>query len=128
MTLFRKSSAASAPADERHCRGCGSAMADDQLACLDCCAVDAAAGARERRWMLPTGGLVAVGLFLVTSASFAATTALNTGDPKAIKEQPPAVAQATPPPALPPASGDGTAPESSAQGPDLGRRPSPRGA
>jgi hypothetical protein len=124
MTLFRKSSAADAAPDERHCRACGSAMADDQLACLECGAVDATAGARERRWMLPTGGLVAVGLFLVTSASFAATTALNTGDPKAIKEKPPVVAQATPPPVLPPASGDGSAPESSEKGPDLGSAPS----
>jgi hypothetical protein len=126
MTLFRKSSAADAAPGERHCRGCGSALADDQLACLECGAVDASAGARERRWMLPTGGLIAVGLFLVSSASFAATTALNTGDPKAIKEQPPALAQATPPPAapLPPVSGDGSAPQPSQKGPDLGSAPS----
>src|SRR3954452_8182872 len=125
MTLFRKSSAADAAPDERHCRGCGSTMADDQLACLECGAIDATAGARERRWMLPTGGLVAVGLFLVTSASFAATTALNTGDPKAIKQKPPAqVAQA----AIPPASGDGTVPDAAQQdnpkAPDLGSLPS----
>jgi hypothetical protein len=125
MTPFRKSSAADAAPGERHCRGCGSALADDQLACLECGAVDAPAGARERRWMLPTGGLVAVGLFLVTSAAFAATTALNTGDPRAIKEQPPAVAQATPPPApMPPASGDGSAPPPPQKGPDLGSAPS----
>ncbi|MEA2444301.1 MAG: hypothetical protein QOJ12_1593 [Thermoleophilales bacterium] len=122
MTLFRKSSAADTAPGERHCRACGSALADDQLACLECGAVDATAGARERRWMLPTGGLLAGGRFLGSSASVAAPTALNTGDPKAIKEQPPAVAQATPPPAapLPPVSGDGSAPQSSQKGPDLG--------
>src|SRR3954466_9299034 len=100
MTLFRKSSAASAPADERHCRGCGSALADDQLACLECGAVDVAPGGRDRRWLLPTGGAIGVALFLVTSASFAATTALNTGDPEAIKPKPaPPVTQAALPPA-----------------------------
>jgi predicted nucleic acid-binding Zn ribbon protein len=124
MTLFRKSSAADAAPGERHCRACGGALADDQLACLECGAVDTAAGTRERRWMLPTGGLVGVALFLVTSASFAATTALNTGDPKAIKQQPPAVAQVTPPVTPPPVSGDGTAPQSSEKGPDLGSLPS----
>ncbi|MEA2142534.1 MAG: hypothetical protein QOI64_964 [Solirubrobacteraceae bacterium] len=124
MTFFRKSSAADAAPGERHCRGCGSALADDQLACLECGAVDTAAGSRERRWMLPTGAVVGVGLFLVTSAAFAATTALNTGDPRAIKQEPPAVAQVTPPVTPPPVSGDGTAPQSSEKGPDLGSLPS----
>jgi hypothetical protein len=115
MTLLRKRTADDAAPGERACRGCGGSLADDQLACLQCGAVDEPAGGRERRWMLPTGGLVGVGLFLVTSASFAATTALNTGDPTAIKQPtPPAVVAQAPPPAtapLPPASGDGTAPK-----------------
>jgi hypothetical protein len=129
MNLFRKRNATTPDAPgERHCRGCGSALAEDQLACLECGAVDVAPEGRDRRWLLPTGALVGVGLFLVTSASFAATTALNTGDPAAIKPKPPAqVAQAP----LPPASGDGTVPESSQsqndhskKGPDLGSLPS----
>jgi len=126
MNLFRKRNATT-PAEpgERHCRGCGSALAEDQLACLECGAVDVAPTGRDRRWLLPTGGVIGVALFLVTSASFAATTALNTGDPEAIKPKPPApVAQAP----LPPASGDGTVPESSEEdskkGPDLGDLPS----
>jgi hypothetical protein len=125
MAICRKTSAA-APG-ERHCRACGSSLADDQLACLECGAVDAAPGGRERRWILPTGGLVGVGLFLVTSASFAATTALNTGNPTAVKQKPPAVAQAAPPIAdLPPASGDGTAPKPyTGKAPDLGAAPPP---
>jgi hypothetical protein len=128
MSLFRKSEAADAAPGERHCRGCGGSLADDQLACLQCGAVDEPAGGRERRWLLSTGGLVGVALFLVTSASFAATTALRTGDPTAVKKEPPAaVAQAQPPAALPPASGDGTAPDTSKspKGPDLGAAPAP---
>jgi cell division septation protein DedD len=127
MNLFRKRNA-SIPAEpgERHCRGCGSDLAEDQLACLECGAVDATPTGRDRRWLLPTGGVIGVALFLVTSASFAATTALNTGDPEAIKPKPPIqVAQAP----LPPANGDGAVPESSQdddseKGPDLGDLPS----
>jgi hypothetical protein len=127
MNLFRKRTASTPDAPgERRCRACGNALADDQLACLECGAVDAPVGGRERRWLLPTGGVIGAALFLVTSASFAANTALNTGDPATIKKQPPAVAQA---PALPPASGDGTAPNSAQQdngkGPDLGSLPGP---
>jgi hypothetical protein len=122
MNLFRKRQATTdAPvATERNCRGCGATLADDQLACLTCGAVDEPAGGRERRWLLPTGGVVGVALFLVTSASFAATTALRTGDPTAIKQDPPQVAQAAP--AIPPASGDGTVPNQAedGKGPDLG--------
>ena len=121
MKLFRKNNTtAEAPTPtERHCRGCGSALADDQLACLTCGAVDEPGSRRDRRWMLPTGGVVGVALFLVTSASFAATTALRTGDPQAIKQDPPQVAQ-TPP--VPPASGDGSVPQAAdeGKGPDLG--------
>ena len=112
MNLLRRKSAthAEAPATaERPCRGCGDSLAADQVACLNCGAVDEPAR-RDRRWMLPTGGVVGVALFLVTSASFAATTALRTGDPSAIKQDPPQVAQAAP--AVPPASGDGSAPSS----------------
>jgi hypothetical protein len=127
MNLFRKRTVQDPAAPgERRCRACGNGLADDQLACLECGAVDAPAGGRERRWILPTSGVIAGALFLVTSASFAANTALNTGDPEAIKKQPPAVAQA---PALPPASGDGTVPNSAEQdngkGPDLGDLPGP---
>src|SRR4051794_32713742 len=126
MNLFRKRNATTSDEPgERRCRGCGSALAEDQLACLECGAVDVAPTRRDRRWMLPTGGVIGVALFLVTSASFAATTALNTGDPQAIKPKPPVqVAQAP----LPPASGNGTVPESSQddskKGPDLGYLPS----
>jgi hypothetical protein len=125
MNLFRKRTASTPDAPgERRCRACSGALADDQHACLECGAVDAPVGGRDRRWMLPTGGLAGGALFLVTSASFAATTALNTGDPATIKKQPPAVAQA---PALPPASGDGTVPnsaqEDSGKGPDLSDLP-----
>lgn len=127
MNLFRKRTASTPAAPgERRCRACGNGLADDQLACLECGAVDdAAAGGRERRWILPTSGVVAGALLLVTSASFAANTALNTGDPQAIKQKPPAVAQA---PALPPAGGDGAVPgsaEDDAKGPDLGNLPAP---
>jgi hypothetical protein len=127
MNLFRKRTAQeSAAPGERRCRACGNGLADDQLACLECGAVDAPAGGRERRWILPTTGVIAGALFLVTSASFAANTALNTGDPEAIKKTPPAVAQA---PALPPASGAGTVPNSAEQdkgkGPDLSDLPGP---
>jgi predicted nucleic acid-binding Zn ribbon protein len=110
MTLFRKRTKADAGAPgERHCSGCGSALATDQLACLECGAVDEPAGGRQRRLLLPTGALVGVALLLVTSASFATNTALNTGDPQAVKKQePPPLAQVTTP--LPPVSGDGTAP------------------
>jgi predicted nucleic acid-binding Zn ribbon protein len=132
MPVFRKhTKTADAVPGERHCRGCGGPLADDQLACLQCGAVEDPAGTRERRWMLPTGALIGVVLLLVTSASFAATTALNTGDPTAVKKAPPpAVAQAQPPPPpLPPASGDGTAPPAPAnpnpKGPDLGAGPPP---
>jgi predicted nucleic acid-binding Zn ribbon protein len=122
MTLFRKRTKTSDDAPgERHCSSCGSALATDQLACLECGAVDESAGRRDRRLLLPTGGLVAVALLLVTSASFAANTALNTGDPHAVKKQePPPFAQVTPP--LPPVSGDGTAPASPA---DPGTTPTP---
>src|SRR5215208_5555059 len=126
MNLFRKRNATTPDAPGgRHCRACGNALADDQLGCLECGAVDPAVEGRERRWLVPTGGVIGVALFLVTSGSFAATTALNTGDPQAIKPKPPAqVAQAP----LPPASGDGTVPESSEddseKGPDLGDLPS----
>ena len=128
MNLFRKRTASTPDAPgERRCRACGNGLADDQLACLECGAVDEAAGRRERRWLLPTSGVIAGALFLVTSASFAASTALNTGDPEAIKEKP-AVAQA---PALPPASGDGSVPnsaeEDNGKGPDLGDLPGPSG-
>src|SRR3954464_9227747 len=127
MNLFHKRNATN-PAEpgERHCRACGSDLAEDQLACLECGAVDVAPTGRDRRWLLPTAGVIGVALFLVTTASFAATTALNTGDPEAIKPKPPTqVAQAP----LPPASGDGTVPESSQdddskKGPDLGDLPS----
>ena len=125
MNLFRKRNATTPEAPgERHCRGCGSALAEDQLACLECGAVDVGADGRERRWLLPTGVLIGVAMFLVTSASFAATTALNTGDPQAVKQKPPPpMAQA-----LPPASGDRTVPESAEEdnekGPDLGDLPS----
>ena len=120
MNLFRKRQASTdAPVPtERHCRGCGGGLGDDQLACLTCGAIDEPGGGRDRRWLLPTGGLVGVALFLVTSASFAATTALRTGDPTAVKQDAPQVAQT--PPAIPPASGDGTVPESADEGPDLG--------
>jgi hypothetical protein len=129
MNLFRKRTASTPDAPgERRCRACGNGLDDDQVACLECGAVDADAGGRERRWLLPTGGVIGVALFLVTSASFAANTALKTGDPETIKKQPPAVAQA---PALPPASGDGSVPNSSKQdnskGPDLGDLPGPSG-
>src|SRR3954463_13068729 len=131
MNLFRKRNPTT-PAEpgERHCRACGGDLAEDQLACLECGAVDVAPSGRDRRWLLPAGGVIGVALFLVTSASFAATTALNTGAPEAIKPKPPAqVAQAP----LPPASGDGTVPESSQddeskKGPDLGDLPSGGGS
>lgn len=130
MKLFRNRTTPTPDAPgERRCRACGNGLADDQLACLECGAVDAAAGGPERRWILPTGGVIGVALFLVTSASFAATTALTTGDPQAIKQKPPAVVAQTP--ALPPASGDGTAPNSAQQddgkGPDLGDVPGAAG-
>src|SRR5215208_28095 len=126
MNLFRKRNATTSDAPGgRHCRACGNALAGDQLACLECGAVDAAVEGRERRWLLPTGAVIGVALFLVTSGSFAATTALNTGDPEAIEQKPPPqVAQAAPPPA----SGDGTVPNSAEEdnkkGPDLGDLPS----
>jgi hypothetical protein len=126
MKLFsRNSGAAAPPSVERSCRGCGNALDADQLACLTCGAVDAPATGRERRWLLPTGATAAVALFLVTSASFATTTALRTGDPKAVRQAPP-VAQAP----VPPASGDGAAPSGAipqdpAKGPDLGDLPDP---
>ncbi len=124
MSLFRKRNSNQEAPVERHCRACGSDLADDQLACLECGAVEGAGGGRDRRWLLPTGALVGIGLFLVSSASFAATTALRTGDPQAVKQKPPApVAQAP----LPPASGDGTVPntaEEDKKGPDLGELPS----
>ena len=128
MNLFRKRTASTPDAPgERRCRACGDGLADDQLACLECGAVDEAAGGRERRWLLPTGGVIGAALFLVTSASFAATTALQTGDPEAIKQKSP-VAQA---PALPPASGDGSVPNSAEEdpgkGPDLSDLPGPSG-
>ena len=129
MNLFRKRNATTPDAQGgRHCRACGNALADDQLACLECGAVDAAVEGRERRWLLPTGAVIGVALFLVTSGSFAATTALNTGDPEAIEQKPPPqVAQAAPPPA----SGDGTVPNSAEEdnekGPDLGDLPSGSG-
>ena len=128
MNLFRKRTASDPGAPgERRCRACGNGLADDQLACLECGAVDEPAGGRDRRWVLPTSGVIAGALFLVTSASFAASTALNTGDPEAIKQQPPAQQQA----ALPPASGDGAVPNSAEEddgkGPDLGDLPGPSG-
>jgi hypothetical protein len=112
VTVTENTPQTDAPVDERHCRGCGATLADDQLACLQCGAVEDPAARRERRWVLPTSGLVAAALFLVTSASFAATTALNTGDPTAIKQQPPAVAQAQAPatPAAPATPPSGAAP------------------
>ena len=125
MNLFRKRTASTPAAPgERRCRACGNGLADDQLACLDCGAVDGAAGGRERRWLLPTSGVATAALLLVTSASFAASTALNTGDPEAIKKNLPApVAQAP----IPPASGDGSVPntaeEGGDKGPDLGDLP-----
>jgi hypothetical protein len=131
MTMFPKRNGRTTPvtADSgvppaaRSCRGCGDPLEADQLACLSCGAVDAPAGGRERRWLLPTSGVAAAALLLVTSASFATTTALRTGDPKAVKEKPPAVAQA-----IPPASGDGTAPGAATdpgKGPNLDDLPGP---
>jgi len=126
MSPFRKRNATTPEAPgERACRACGNPLADDQVGCLECGAGDGPAGGRDRRWLLPTGGVVGVALFLVTSASFAANTALRTGDPQAVKPKPPVqVAQAP----LPPASGDGNVPNSAQEddqkGPDLGDLPS----
>ena len=125
MKLFSKNNVAAAtPNAERGCRGCGNSLAADQLACLNCGAVDAPATGRERRWVLPTGATAAVALFLVTSASFATTTALRTGDPKAVRQKPP-VAQAPIPPASDGAAPSGATPQDPAKGPDLGDLPAP---
>src|SRR5262245_32049402 len=99
------------PSGERLCSSCGNKLDDDQLACLECGAVTATGSPRERRWLLRTSTVAGAALLLVTSASFAATTAMKSGDPHAMKPPPkPQVAQA-PPAEIPPASGDGTAPE-----------------
>ncbi|MEA2481767.1 MAG: hypothetical protein QOJ07_3689 [Thermoleophilaceae bacterium] len=95
------------------CPGCGNAMEPDQLACLECGAVPAAGGRGDRRWLLPAGGVAGVALFLVTSASFAATTAMQTGDPHAMKPPAPALAQAAPATPPPATAGIQAAPHSS---------------
>ena len=55
MNPFRKRNATAsteAPAGERHCRACGGSLADDQVACLECGAVEGATGGKG-----PPGGL-----------------------------------------------------------------------
>jgi hypothetical protein len=68
---------------ETPCPGCGTPLEADQLACLKCGEVRRPASGRDRRWIFSTGGIAGIALLLVTSASFAATTALKTGDPHA---------------------------------------------
>jgi predicted nucleic acid-binding Zn ribbon protein len=95
---------------ERPCRGCGAPLEPDQLACLECGDVTVPERGRDRRWLFSTGGVAGIALFLVTSASFAASTALRTGDPHATKP-----AAATQPIAQVPAPQTPAADEAAAQ-------------